>query len=639
MNARKPLWSPSEQLLAECNLTRFAQANGFQNYDYNELHAWSIEERAQFWNAVWDFTGVIGDRGKSVLQHGDRFPGSQWFADSRLNFAENLLRRTDDNTAIIACGERSETWSLTYAELRVRTAQLSAHLAELGIARGDRVAGILGNVPETIIAMLATSSLGAVWSSCSPDFGADATLDRLGQIQPKLLFACDSYLYNRTDYDITSNVKYVVDNTPSIENTLWLAPSNAELDDFQAIFNRPETEPDFVRLPFNHPLLVMYSSGTTGKPKCIVHGAGGTLLQHLKEHQLQTDVQRDSTMFFFTTAGWMMWNWLVSGLASGARLVLYDGSPFRPNARRLMDLVDEHKINVFGAGAKYYSSIEKAQVRPVETHDMSSLQSILSTGSPLAPESFDYIYNSVKQDVWLASISGGTDIVSCFALGTPWKPVYAGELQASGLGMACDVFDEQGNSVRDEKGELVCTKSFPSAPLGFWADDEHVRYRDAYFNKFPGVWSHGDFAEISSATDGMIIHGRSDAVLNPGGVRIGTAEIYRQVESMDQVTEALCIGQEWDNDVRIIMFVVLAEDTKLDSELNREIKQRIRTNASPRHVPRIIIAVDDIPRTRSGKIAEIAVREVVHGRTVKNVSALANPECLDQFRDLSELSK
>lgn len=639
MNPREALWTPSERLVADCNLTKFARANGFEENDYDALHKWSIDKREEFWSAVWDYTEIRGQRGAPVLERGDRFPGSRWFPQARLNYAENLLRRRGDDLAIICCVEREMPQTLTFDELYLRTAQLAAHLTQLGIGRGDRVVGWLPNVPETIISMLAASSLGAVWSSCSPDFGRQGALDRFGQISPKLMIASDGYRYNGTDYNIVDNVQYVVDNIPSIENTLWLPFLDSKLDDFTPIWRRSERELGFSQLPFDHPLFIMYSSGTTGKPKCIVHGAGGTLLQHVKEHQLHVDLKHDSVMFFFTTCGWMMWNWLVSGLATGATLVLYEGSPFRPNSRLLMDLVDEHGINVFGAGAKYFAAIEKAGVKPVESHNMTSLKSILSTGSPLAHESFEYIYRSVKADVWLASISGGTDIVSCFALGCPWKHVYSGELQAPGLGMACDVFNEAGDSVRDEKGELVCTKSFPSAPIGFWDDSNDAKYLDAYFRKYENVWAHGDFAEIVSDSNGMIIHGRSDAVLNPGGVRIGTAEIYRQVESMDEISEALCIAQEWENDVRIVLFVVVSEGVQFNPSLVRTIRQRIRSNATPRHVPRIILPVEDVPRTRSGKIAEIAVREVVHGREVKNTSALANPDSLDQFRNLTALEK
>ena len=639
MNHREPIWVPSEQSKADANLTQFARTHGFNEYDYESLHNWSINARHEFWPAVWDFAEIVGLRGSTTLQHGDRFLGTQWFPDARLNYAENLLQRRGDETAIISCVERENPQSINFDELYLKTAQLTAHLANLGVGPGDRVVGWLPNVPETIVSMLATASLGAVWSSCSPDFGKQGALDRFGQIAPKILIASDGYRYNGTDYNIVENIQYVIDNIPSIENVMWLAFLDGEQDDFAQVWRRPEHEIVFPQLPFDHPLFIMYSSGTTGKPKCIVHGAGGTLLQHVKEHQLHVNLKRDSVMFFFTTCGWMMWNWLVSGLATGSTLVLYEGSPFRPNARQLMDLVDQHQINIFGAGAKYFAAIEKAGIKPVDTHDMSSLQSILSTGSPLAPESFEYIYKSVKADLWLASISGGTDILSCFALGCPWLPVFSGELQASGLGMACDVFNEAGESVRYEKGELVCTKSFPSAPVGFWNDHEDAKYLDAYFRKFDNVWAHGDFAEIVSDSNGMIIHGRSDAVLNPGGVRIGTAEIYRQVESMDDISEALCIAQQWDNDVRIVLFVVVADGVEFGPPLVRAIRQRIRTNTSPRHVPRVILPVTDVPRTRSGKIAEIAVREVIHGREVKNKSALANPESLDQFRDLADLKK
>ena len=526
---------------------------------------------------------------------------------------------------------------MTYKELRIEVAKFSAELKDRGVEPGDRVAGWMPNVIETVVAMLGTVSLGAVWSSCSPDFGVEGALDRFGQIEPKILIACDGYTYNGKTFDITKNVDNVANSIASIEHVIWCSSLGLRDDEFHRIRQRPETTLNFARLPFDHPLFIMYSSGTTGKPKCIVHGAGGTLVQHVKEHVLHCDVQRDDVLFFFTTCGWMMWNWLVSGLASGCTLVLYEGSPFRPAPTALIDLIDQESISLFGVGAKYVASIEKAGVVPKTSHDLSSLRAIFSTGSPLTHESFQYVYTSVKSDIWLASISGGTDLISCFVLGNPWGGVHEGEIQAPGLGMAVDVFDDDASSITDAKGELVCTRPFPSTPIGFWNDPDNILFKSAYFERYPNVWAHGDFAEKIAETVGFIIHGRSDAVLNPGGVRIGTAEIYRQVESLEAVKEALCIGQEWNGDTRVVLFVVMQENAALTQATAALIRTKIRANASPRHVPARIVAVPDIPRTLSGKIAEIAVRETVHGQVVKNTSALANPETLDYFKSLEEL--
>ncbi len=634
-----PLWRPSAASIAGTNLTRFAEALGFVPPDYQALHDFSVDKRADFWSAAWDFCGVVGDRGSGpVLVDGDRFPGSRWFPHAHLNFAENLLRHRDDAVAIVSVLESGQRRTLTYGELAAATAAFRQRLGELGVAQGDRVAGWLPNVPETVIAMLATASLGAVWSSCSPDFGVEGALDRFGQIEPKVLIACDGYAYGGKRFDVRARAQAVQDAVASIEHLLWVSMLGEVDDDIvRACEEHPHAPSVFVPLPFEHPLYVMYSSGTTGKPKCIVHGAGGTLLQHLKEHQLHVDLKRDDTLFFFTTCGWMMWNWLVSGLATGCRIVLYDGSPFHPNPNALLDLAQNESITVFGVGAKYLSAIEKADVKPRETHDLSALRSVLSTGSPLTHEGFRYVYRDFKDDLALASISGGTDLISCFALGCPWLPVHEGELQAKGLGMAVDVYDDSGTAIRDGKGELVCVKSFPSAPIGFWNDPNDAGYRAAYFGKYPNVWAHGDFAEIT-ASNGMIIHGRSDAVLNPGGVRIGTAEIYRQVETIDEVIDCLAIGQAWLEDTRIVLFVVMREGVELDDSIRDRIKRRVREHASPRHVPAVIAAVPDVPRTRSGKIAELAVREVVHGREVRNATALANPEVLAAFRNHHDLS-
>lgn len=638
MSRSPPLWQPGEAAIRASNLTRFAGPLGFSPPDYGRLHDWSIHHRADFWDAVWHELGVEGERGDGpALIDGDRFPGSRWFPDARLNFAENLLRFADDAVAIVAVLEDGQRRTLTYRELAAETAAFAHVLKGLGVEQGDRVAGWLPNVPEAVIAMLAAASIGATWSSCSPDFGVEGALDRFGQIGPKVLIACDGYHYGGKCFDVRDRAMTVRNAVASIEHVLWVATLGSEEDAFaQARREHVDAPLAYNRLPFDHPLFVMYSSGTTGKPKCIVHGAGGTLLQHLKEHQLHVDVRRDDTLFFFTTCGWMMWNWLVSGLASGCAIVLYDGSPFHPNPQALFDLAEREAISVFGVSAKYLSAVEKAGVKPGASHDLPALRAILSTGSPLTHEGFRYVYRDVKADVALASISGGTDLISCFALGCPWLPVYEGELQCAGLGMAVDVYDDDGAPVRGEKGELVCTRSFPSAPIGFWNDAGDTKYRDAYFNRYPNVWAHGDFAEIT-AHDGFIVHGRSDAVLNPGGVRIGTAEIYRQVEAIDTVMDCVAIGQDWDGDTRIVLFVVMREGATLDADLESAIKRRIRERASPRHVPAVIVDVPDIPRTLSGKIAELAVRDAVHGREVANTTAMANPEALAAFRNRPEL--
>ena len=636
------LWRPDDDTIARANLTAFAASRGFAPPDYDALHAWSIAERAEFWNAVWEDAGVIASRrADAPLADGDRFPGSRWFPGARLNFAENLLRAAADRgqrnrVAIVSVLESGQRRELTFAELAAATASFAAELRGAGVQPGDRVAGWLPNVAQTVIAMLATASLGAVWSSCSPDFGIEGALDRFGQIEPAVLIACERYQYGGRTFDMRDRAESVAAALPSVRRLLWVSSDAPDAID-DALRRFPEAEARYEQMPFEHPLYVMYSSGTTGKPKCIVHGAGGTLLQHLKEHRLHVDLAPDDILFFFTTCGWMMWNWLVSALAVGCRIVLYDGSPFHPAPGALMNLAQQERITAFGAGAKYLSSLQKAGVRPAETHDLAALRNVLSTGSPLTEDGFRYVCRDVRPGVWLASISGGTDILSCFVLGNPWLPVRAGEIQCKGLGMAVDVFDDGGQPALGVKGELVCTKSFPSAPVGFWHDPDDARYRSAYFERFAGVWAHGDFAELRE-TGGMVIHGRSDAVLNPGGVRIGTAEIYRVVEALDEVVEALAIGQEWDGDTRVVLFVVLREGTSLTAELRATIRNNIRVQASPRHTPAVIVEVPDVPRTLSGKIAELAVRETVHDRAITNLSALANPESLDAFRNHPELS-
>ena len=640
------IWSPSASRVNSALMTEFLKTVGFAGADYSAVHRWSIENPDVFWLAVWDFCGVVGEKGRGVLRDGDRMPGAQWFPEARLNYAENLLRRRDDSEAIVFWNENGTRARLTYNELFHATARCAAALRAAGIVAGDRVAAYLPNIPETIIVMLAAASVGAVFSSCSPDFGVQGVVDRFGQIEPKILFVTDGYYYNGKPVDVLQNNAAVVLKLSSIEKvvvipTLLPVPEIDRIPHAQtwSEFLEPfqnAADIEFERLPFNHPLFILYSSGTTGAPKCLVHSAGGTLLQHLKEHQLHCDIKLGDRLFFFTTCGWMVWNWLVSGLASGATVMLYDGSPLAGEGQLLFDYVQEERLTHFGASAKFFDALAKKSLAPVNTHDLSSLRTILSTGSPLSAESFDYVYSHIKRDVLLASISGGTDIISCFGLGNPMLSVRRGEIQCCGLGMAVDVFDEVGKSVRGEKGELVCTKPFPSMPLGFWNDSQGAKYHAAYFEKFPGVWAHGDYAEIT-AEDGIVIYGRSDATLNPGGVRIGTAEIYRQVEQLPEVMESLVIGQEWDNDTRIVLFVKLSTDIVLDDDLKSHIQSTIRRNATPRHVPARIVAVADIPRTKSGKIVELAVRETVHNRPVKNLEALANPESLKYFANLEEL--
>jgi acetoacetyl-CoA synthetase len=642
------LWQPGRDRLEASRLRGFqrflAARHGLPVADYAALHRFSIQDPAAFWRAVWDFCGVIGEPGGQALAEGDRMPGARWFPEARLSFAENLLRRADGAPAIVFRREDGLRRAVTFAELRDQVGRARRALRDAGLRPGDRVAAYLPNVPEAIVGMLATASLGGVWSSCSPDFGAAGVLDRFGQIAPRVLLAADGYLYKGARHDGMEKLAEILGGLPSVERAVVLGYTR-DRPDLRALRGAVSwddwlpAEPDrspLERFPFDQPLTILFSSGTTGKPKCIVHGAGGTLLQHLKEHQLHTDLQPGDAFFYFTTTGWMMWNWLASGLASGATLVLYDGSPMHPAPAALLDLAQEERVAVLGTSAKHIDGLRKAGLRPRRTHDLSAVRTICSTGSPLAPEAFDYVYRDVKPDVQLASISGGTDIVSCFVLGCPILPVRRGEIQCRGLGMAVEVRDEAGRAVDDAPGELVCVKPFPSMPLGFWNDPDGSRYRSAYFERFPGVWTHGDWCRLTEH-GGVIIYGRSDATLNPGGVRIGTAEIYREVERFDEIAEAIAVGQEWQGDQRIVLFVRMAEGRSLDDDLADRIRRRIRSANTPRHVPARILAVADIPRTRNGKISEIAVRDVLHGRPVKNTEALANPEALDQFRDRPEL--
>ncbi|MEX6504393.1 acetoacetate--CoA ligase [Pseudomonas zhanjiangensis] len=650
---QKPQWKPSKDRIAATRMDAFRrfvnQRHGLELTDYPALHAWSVTAREAFWQAIVDFFAIrFAEQPHAVLEEGLRMPSARWFPGADLNFAEHLLRRRDDHPALIAIGEDGSREQLSYAELAKHVAGLQKSLKNAGIGVGDRVAACMPNTWQTLVGMLAATSLGATWSSCSPDFGTQGVIDRFGQIEPKVLIAAAGYRYAGKNLDLTDKLNEILERLPSLEQLVVLPYSRpqAKAEDFRsdaaislwADFYQAGGEPQFTAVPFDQPLYILYSSGTTGVPKCIVHGVGGTLLQHVKELGLHTDLHDSDTLFYYTTCGWMMWNWLVSGLALGATLVLFDGSPFHPGPERLIDLIDSESISIFGTSAKYLAALEKAGARPGSSHRLERLRTILSTGSPLAHESFEYVYREFKQELCLSSISGGTDIVSCFALGNPVLPVWRGELQCKGLGMDVQVWNEAGQAVIGEKGELVCVKHFPSMPVGFWNDPDDEKFRAAYFDTFPGVWAHGDYAE-ETVHGGLVIHGRSDAVLNPGGVRIGTAEIYRQVEKVEEVLESIAIGQEWDDDVRVVLFVRLREGMALSDELQARIRQVIRANTTPRHVPAKIIAVADIPRTISGKIVELAVRKVVHGQPVKNTDALANPEALELYRDLPELQR
>lgn len=651
MSAEHPLWTPSPERVATANITAFIAAVkrdwAIHLEDSTALHRFSVEDREKFWVSLRDFAGLRAETwGERVLVDGDKMPGAQFFPDAKMNYAENLLKRRDDGKAIIFWGEDKARDKVSWSELYDRVSLMAQALKWRGVLPGDRVAGYLPNMPDAIVAMLAASAIGATWTSCSPDFGIQGVLDRFGQTKPKVLFAVDGYHYNGKTHDVRGKLAEILSELPSVERTIIVpyaetAPDlstvpNAVLwDDFTEGFAPGEI--DFVRRGFDHPLYILYSSGTTGKPKCIVHGQGGILLQHVKEHQLHGDVKPDDRMFYFTTLGWMMWNWLVSGLASGATVMLYDGSPFYPDGNVLFDFAAEEKFSLFGMSAKFVDAINKGGLVPAESHNLESVRAIMTTGSPLAAEGFDYIYDKVKADVHLASVAGGTDLCACFVIGDPTRPVWRGEIQGPALGMAVDVFDDVGHGIQGDKGELVCTKAFPSMPIEFWDDPDGRRYHAAYFDKYPNIWCHGDWVSWTEH-GGMVIYGRSDATLNPGGVRIGTAEIYRQVEKLPQIKESIVIGQEWDNDTRVVLFVILSDGVVLDDALTAHIKKQVRDNCTPRHVPAKILAVADIPRTKSGKITELAVRDVVHGRAIKNREALANPEALALYKDIPELT-
>ena len=642
------LWNPDQNSLKHteiANFTAFLADHGYYNGDddFQKLWQWSVDNSPQFWSALWDWHGVIGEKGDRVLIDADQMPGATFFPDAKVNFAENMLRDADDTIAVSAYGEDGRHRSLTRRKLYDDAMALAGWLEQAGVVEGDRVAAYAPNVPETIVMMLATTTLGAVFSSCSPDFGFDGVRDRFGQIEPKVLLACDGYHYAGKGIDRLPLVADLVAAVPSISKTLIIPylkeqPDLSGFDNVTLFADALGSTPvsGFTRVAFNDPLYILYSSGTTGAPKCIVHGTGGTMLQHIKEYRLHSNVKAGDNVFYFTTCGWMMWNWLVSALMMKATIVLYEGNPFFPGPERLWQMAETEKLTLFGTSAKYIDAVRNAEYYPAQSVDLSPLRTLLSTGSPLSSDGFDFVYQSIKHDVQLCSISGGTDIVSCFVLGTPAQAVYAGEIQTRGLGMAVDVLDDDGQSVRDKQGELCCCAPFPSMPVMFWNDADGSKYKSAYFEHFPGVWRHGDWATLNQR-GGIIIHGRSDATLNPGGVRIGTAEIYRQVEAFPEIIEALVIGQNRDNDVRVFLFVRMADGYELTDAVKDAVKKSIRKGATPRHVPAVIVAVPDIPRTRSGKITELAVRDIIQGREVKNTAALANAEALDYFRNIEEL--
>ena len=648
MEQLTPIWQPSKQLVDDALITTFIDAVNLQFNlsitSFDALYDWSIKEKERFWSTLWDFAEVVGDKGDRILIDGNNIEKAQWFPDAKLNFAENLLRTSPSNNrddiAIHFRAEDQIEYHLTYRQLYDQVASVAYWLRTNGLQAGDRVAAYMPNMPETVVAMLAATSIGAIWTSTSPDFGEESVIDRFGQTEPRFLFTVDGYFYNGKKIDLSAKIKTITAGLPSLENTILINLAGLSSDlpvvHWNDIIANPVDIIDFYPSHFNDPLYVLYSSGTTGKPKCITHRVGGVLLQHLKEQMLHGDIRPGDRAFYFTTCGWMMWNWLVSALACRAALVLYDGSPFYPNGNVLWEYAESVKITQFGTSAKYIDALKKNHLAPGSNYDLSSLRSVWSTGSVLAPESFDYVYDSIKQDVCLSSISGGTDIVSCFVLGCPILPVYRGESQCRGLGLAVDVFDDEGVSIRNQKGELVCTQTFPCQPVYFWGDTDGQKYHNAYFAHFENVWHHGDYVMLNDH-GGVTIYGRSDATLNPGGVRIGTAEIYRHVEQLEAVIESIAIGQDWDSDVRVVLFVVLRADLTLDDALVKTIQRAIRQNCTPRHVPAKVIQVSEIPRTKSGKIVELAVRQIVHNQAIKNSHSLANPHALELFRDIAAL--
>ncbi len=648
----KLLWKPTEEQIQSSNMYRFMN---FINEKYNQefddyapLYKWSIDNIPDFWSAMWEFADIIVSKPyTAVIDDVSKMPGAKWFDGARLNFAENLLRYRDDRVALIFKGEGQPATRMTYAELYAEVARVAMALKDCGVVAGDRVVGFVPNMPAAIIAMLAATSLGATWSSCSPDFGIKGVLDRFGQIKPKVLFTANGYFFKGKKLDSLDRIGNIIKELPSIEKVV-VVPYTEQEPDISAIPNavhyesfkssEPDLDIEFEQLPFDHPLYIMYSSGTTGLPKCMVQSAGGILIHHLKELMLHTNLSREDTIFYFSTCGWMMWNWLTSSLAVGASLVLFDGNPFHPHPGALWEMAQDEKITVFGTSAGYIAALINADVKPRETYDLTPLRAVLSTGSPLSIEGFEYIYNEVKADLQLASISGGTDLNGCFALGNPLGPVYAGELQCRGLAMDVRAFDAEAKEIVNQEGELVCCKPFPSMPIYFWEDPDGTKYHKAYFDVYPNIWRHGDYVTVTDR-GGVVMLGRSDATLNPGGVRIGTAEIYRQVEQMDDIDDSVVIGQNWNNDVRVVLFVKLAEGVELTDELKNKIKQTIRTNASPRHVPAKIVSVPAVPYTLNMKKVELAVKKVVEGRPVLNKDALSNPEALDYYADIAELQE
>ena len=642
------LWRPSSKIKEESNLNQFIKnfVDEFKNQSdvkYEELWKWSIEKPEKFWDSIWNFSNVLGEKGDILLQDKDKMPGARFFPNAKLNYTENVLKNKNEPLAIISEREDGLKSKISTLELKDKVLKLAGWLKENGISKGDRVCAYMPNCPETIITMLATASLGAVFSSCSTDFGVAGVLDRFQQIEPKILVTVDGYLYNGKAIERHEEVHQIVQGLNTLQNVLILKYLNENhlkysfsYKDFDSVYRSKPLE-NFTKVNFNDPLYIVFSSGTTGAPKCIVHGVGGVLLQHAKEHKLHANIHKGDRVFYFSTCGWMMWNWLLGALFSEATIILYEGSPFYGGPNKLWDLAEKEKINLFGTSAKYIDAVRKSGYKPNKHNQLKFLKCLCSTGSPLSPESFDFINKFISSEMQIGSISGGTDILSCFVLNNPLDEVISGEIQCRGLGMAVDVFDEEGNSVTDTPGELVCTKPFPSMPVMFWNDPDGKKYQEAYFDYYPNVWRHGDWTKLTKRGT-LVIFGRSDATLNPGGVRIGTAEIYKVVESFEEILESIVIGQEWEDDIRIVLFVKLKEKASLDEKLKTEIKNKLRQLVSPRHVPAKIISVADIPRTRSGKITELAVRDVIHGKKIKNIEALSNPEALDLFKDLSELN-